>query len=207
MVGNAKKHSEYKWENWNGENTAHALHSDDICGACAYMRAATGAGGGLKLNHGFIASVSTGFIPFIEKEDIISNLANLPEPPFVLTIVATYTRTSYPFMLPVSYSADPARAGLLMGGKRKFNIRSGTPGKYAKISPPAEENYIIDIRPAELLDAIDKIKESVEDIYTREARDIGLADPYWALVFWLAGVEDYKLYRTMPKYRKGINND
>lgn len=186
LVGGGRPYSDYKWDNWNSENTAHALYSDKVCGACAYIRSAISAKGDLKLNKGFIASVSSGFKPFMEKQDAIDALRHLPEPPFVLTVAYTYVRTNYPFMLPVSYSTNQARIGLIMGRKRETRIKSGTPGKYSKISPISEEIYTVDVDPVELLDTVKSIKTLGDPIYTRETRKIIMTDPYWALAFWLA---------------------
>lgn len=202
LVGGGRPYSDYKWDNWNSENTAHALYSDKVCGACAYIRSAISAKGDLKLNKGFIASVSAGFRPFMEKQDITDVLRHLPEPPFVLTVAFTYVRTNYPFILPVSYSTEQARMGLIMGRKREIGIISGTPGKYSKISPAGEETYIIDFKPEELLAAIDTLKTQADNIYTPQMRDLCLGDPYWALAFWLADLNQNKLYRTMPYYKK-----
>ena len=186
LLGGGRPYSDYKWDNWNSENMAHALYSDKVCGACAYIRSAMSAKGDLKLNKGFIASLAGGFIQFMEKQDAIEALEHLPMPPFVMAIAYTYVRTNYAFMLPVSYSARHARIGLIMGRKRETRIKSGTPGKYAKISPVSEEIYTVDIDPSELLDTVNSIKDLGNPIYTAEMRRLIMADPYWELAFWLA---------------------
>lgn len=198
LIGGSRKHSESEWSNWNSENTVRAFYSDQVCGACLYLRSAISARGDLKLNKGFIASISAGFKPFMEKHDIINALARLPDPPFVLAIAFTYVRTNYPFMLPVSYSAKHVRAGLIMGRDRKISIAGSTPGKYIKISPAGEEIYAVDFEPTDLLDLTETLKKHEDKLYTREFRDLCLGDPYWALAFWLADLKTGKLYRTMP---------
>lgn len=207
LIGGSKKHSECKWDNWNSENTVRAFYSDRVCGACLYLRSAISSKGNLKLNKGFIASISAGFKPFMEKQDILDTLKHLPEPPFVLTAAFTYVRTNYPFVLPVSYSTEQVRMGLIMGRKREIGIMSGTPGKYSKVSPAGEEAYIVDFEPAELLGLVETLKKHEDEIYTREFRDLCLTDPYWALAFWLTDLKAGKLYKTMPYLERSAKTD